>query len=253
LTAADALRGFFRSTGGAFTRLDPTTGVTNFPNDAALSYGINASNQVFGQSDPGGAGAGFRASRWSNPSGSTATPFTYPTASGNPALTDYLGFKGNNANRIVGTAINATFSQSQAFAADVTNGTTLLNNIGGGALGFANAINDAVVNIIVGGVHTDTSGGGNEHAAAWEWNSLATTPNPTPIDLNTRVANPSGMVLIEAFDVNDLGQIVGYGLVGGNLHGFLLTPVPEPGTLALCGLGLGGLGLRVWRRRKAAI
>jgi probable HAF family extracellular repeat protein len=257
LGVADGIRGFYRSVGGTVTRLDPSTNA-NYPADASLSYGINSSSQVFGQSDPGGAGAGFRASRWSGPTGSSSTPFTYPTV-GASSATDYLGFKGNDANRIVGTAetINGSgvTTAAQAFGADPVNGTTLLNNLGGGAFGIANAISNAAINIIVGGSGTGFFGSGTERATAWTWNSGSTTPSPTPVDLNTRlVANPTGLTLIEGLDVNDAGQIVGFAtLPSGAIHAFLLTPVPEPGTLALCGVALGGVGLRAWRRRKSTV
>ena len=53
--------------------------------------------------------------------------------------------------------------------------------------------------------------------------------------------------------INDAGQITGSGTIGNENHAFLLTPVtvaevPEPGTLALMGTGIIGLGLL--RRRK---
>ncbi len=57
-----------------------------------------------------------------------------------------------------------------------------------------------------------------------------------------------GWDLIEAYDINNLGQIVGYGINPGKdgVHAFLLTPVPEPVSLTL--LALGGLPL-IKRRR----
>jgi probable HAF family extracellular repeat protein len=250
------VRGFYRSALGTVTRLDPTTITTFYPNDAALSYGINATGQVFGQTDDGtGAQAAFRGSRWSLPTGAASTPSAiYPTASGSPTLTQYLGFKGNNVSRMVGSATDIAGANSQAFASDGTT-TTLLTNLGTGIIGIANAINNnALTNVIVGG--TDTVGGGAEHATAWNWSATpGALPSAAPIDLNTRLAsNPTGMVLEEALDINDTGFIVGFGLVGGVEHAFLLSPVavPEPGTLALCGFGLGGLALRTWRRRRQA-
>jgi len=250
LTVADGLRGFYRSATGVVTRLDSPDGVTNYPASAALSYGINASSQVFGQADPQGANPGYRGSRWSAPIGTSATPsFSYPAASGAGAadITDYLGTQGNNANRIVGTAENVDNSRSQAFASDGTT-TTLLNNLGGSAVGMrgnAFSINNALVNIIAG---SSSNVSGALTATAWNWPGSG-NPDPTPIDLNSRVANPTGLSLVEALGVNDLGQIVGYGIIGGHEHAFLLTPVPEPGTLALCGLGLVGMAGRKWRRR----
>jgi probable HAF family extracellular repeat protein len=128
----------------------------------------------------------------------------------------------------------------------------LLNSLGGGAYGVANAINNQVINVIVGGSGASVGFTGGEHATAWEWSSLGANPNPQAVDLNGRISSLTplnGMTLVQALDVNDLGQIVGFGVDGSGIeHAFLLTPVPEPSTLALC--GLGALALRKWRRRK---
>jgi probable HAF family extracellular repeat protein len=45
-------------------------------------------------------------------------------------------------------------------------------------------------------------------------------------DLNTLIPANSGWVLQSAGHINDAGQIVGFGVLNGNLHAFLLTPVP---------------------------
>lgn len=53
-------------------------------------------------------------------------------------------------------------------------------------------------------------------------------------NLNSLVDPLSGWVLSAAFDINDIGQITGEGVFNGEPnHAFLLTPVPEPSTLAL--------------------
>jgi probable HAF family extracellular repeat protein len=64
----------------------------------------------------------------------------------------------------------------------------------------------------------------------------------TMIDLNTLIDPSSGWTLQYAYGINDLGQIVGDGVINGQGHSFLMTPVPEPVTLLL--LAFGGLLLR---------
>lgn len=54
-------------------------------------------------------------------------------------------------------------------------------------------------------------------------------------------------------DINDRGQIVGYGQYsGGGLpvtHVILLNPIPEPCTLAMLATGASALLVAAWRRR----
>ena len=52
------------------------------------------------------------------------------------------------------------------------------------------------------------------------------------------------------FGVNDSGQIVdNYSDANGNVHGFISTPVPEPSSRAMFGVGVAVLA--VWRLRKS--
>ena len=44
-------------------------------------------------------------------------------------------------------------------------------------------------------------------------------------DLNKLIPAGSGWVLLQAFGINNSGQIVGTGTIHGEEHGFLLTPV----------------------------
>lgn len=47
-------------------------------------------------------------------------------------------------------------------------------------------------------------------------------------DLNTLIAAESGWKLSIAYDVNASGQIVGVGMLNGEAHAFMLTPLPSP-------------------------
>ncbi len=73
-------------------------------------------------------------------------------------------------------------------------------------------------------------------------------------DLNDLVVGATGWTFDFAWDINDQGWIVGNATdAQGNLHAFLLTPVPEPGTLVVFGGGLLALFLvggrqAAWRR-----
>ncbi len=57
------------------------------------------------------------------------------------------------------------------------------------------------------------------------------------VDLNTLISPSSGWTLTAAGGMNDLGEIAGYGTIGGVTHAFLLTPVPEPSTACSNGDG----------------
>jgi probable HAF family extracellular repeat protein len=49
------------------------------------------------------------------------------------------------------------------------------------------------------------------------------------VDLNTLIDPLSGWELLDASDINDARLITGQGLIGGEYHAYLLTPVPIPG------------------------
>lgn len=61
-------------------------------------------------------------------------------------------------------------------------------------------------------------------------------------DINSVIPADAGWFLRYAQDINDLGQIVGEGLIDGEAHAYLLTPVAEPSSLIALLAGLGGLG-----------
>ena len=83
-------------------------------------------------------------------------------------------------------------------------------------------------------------------AHAFIWDKIAGM-----VDLNNLTDSMAGWELAAATDINESGQIVGYGTFNGETHGYLLsksvTPpdpppgTPEPATIVLVGLGLIGL------------
>jgi probable HAF family extracellular repeat protein len=68
------------------------------------------------------------------------------------------------------------------------------------------------------------------------------------VDLNMLTDPLSGWELTHAYAINDAGQIAGYGQIGGETHAFLLTPVPEPTSVAVCAVGLSILFASTLRR-----
>jgi probable HAF family extracellular repeat protein len=61
------------------------------------------------------------------------------------------------------------------------------------------------------------------------------------VDLNSLIPPDSGWLLDDAWSINDAGQIVGRGLVGNQIHAFLLTPTPAPAN-SLLAADHGGAG-----------
>ncbi|MCC7408211.1 MAG: PEP-CTERM sorting domain-containing protein, partial [Phycisphaeraceae bacterium] len=73
-------------------------------------------------------------------------------------------------------------------------------------------------------------------------------------DLNTLLVPGTGWLLLGAQDINENGQIVGWGInPDGQRHAFLLTPVPEPAGAGVMLLGMGAVLLRRRTRTNDAV
>lgn len=73
------------------------------------------------------------------------------------------------------------------------------------------------------------------------------------INLNDTVVSGMNYELIEARQVNELGMIVGQGVINGRWSSYLLTPVPEPASISTLLFGIGVFaGLNMKRRRGKA-
>jgi probable HAF family extracellular repeat protein len=137
----------------------------------------------------------------------------------------------NNAGQVFGGRVNMSGYWEPWVWQNGT--TTYLGGLGGT---YTTPVDINNLGQVVGGSGTASD---DWHAFLWASGSI--------VDLNDCIAPGSGWVLETACGINDSGWIVGYGTYNGETRCFLLTPIPEPATLALAGMGLLALLLR--RRR----
>lgn len=83
--------------------------------------------------------------------------------------------------------------------------------------------------------------GANIHSFLWQSGQFT-----DPAEL---LPQNSGWSQIGITDINDVGQLLGYGISGGQYKSFVLTPVPEPSSVLALGAGIATL-TTLKRRRK---
>jgi probable HAF family extracellular repeat protein len=135
-----------------------------------------------------------------------------PFSSGDTSLATAI----NESNQVVGGANTTPGGPLHAFLSNVTSPNRALVDLGslGGPASIAYAINGS--GEVVGSAQRPD---GTSHAVLWE-----ATGEP-PIDLQSLVPGGSPWTSLEvATGINDAGLIVGWGVVGGYQHAFLMIP-----------------------------
>jgi probable HAF family extracellular repeat protein len=191
---------------------------------SSYATAINNGGQVVGYSPSGGLDHGFL---WQSGKGMQDIGTLGGACDANSI---------NNLGQVVGTSATSS-SHLHAFLWQNGIGMQDLGTLGGLAASAAD-INDG--GLVVGQSLTSS---GVEHAFLWQ-SGIGMQ------DLNGLIDSSLGWTLTNASAINLSGQIVGNGQVGGEGHAYLLTPVPEPSTFVLLGIGAVSLLAYRWRQRR---
>lgn len=207
-------RSFLRSSGGSFTPIEAPGAQTT------LAFGINGAGQIVGYlEDASSNGHGFLRS----PAGNFTT-VDAPGATSGTYANDI-----NSAGQIVGFYIDAG-GGFVGFLRSPGGNYSTFSVLPGVIDTFPYGINDA-------GQIVGVYSGGSPHGFLLSGGTLTTIDVP-------------GAIYTEALGINSLGQIVGDFADASGVHGFIATPIPEPGSLLFAASGIGGMWLA--RRRRIA-
>jgi probable HAF family extracellular repeat protein len=185
----------------------------------AFAFGINDSGQVVGSS-------GTCATQGLPPANVTGLHAVLWEKDGTPT---YLGTLGDAANTKFNAAASINSSGDVAGTSQFTDGTihsflwtrkTGMQDLGTlpGAIVTVSGCCDTLNNR--GQVVGFSIDGTTFESRAFLWQNKVIT------DLNTLIAPGSGWQLLGAYSINDAGEIVGQGMIDGELHTFLAIPTP---------------------------
>lgn len=153
-----------------------------------------------------------------------------------------LGGRSSSANDVNAYGESAGYSsnaQGEYHAALWRNGTITDLGMLGGYSTYAKGINKYCQVVGFAMTHGSSMHGG----FLWQDGAL--------MNLNTLIPVESGWRIYQATDINDSGQIIGYGSCNGVYSAVLLNPVPEPSSLLALLCGIGRMGGTMWRRKSA--
>lgn len=196
------------------------------------AHGINNSGQVVGYSVLSSSVAAFS---WEN-----GLMSNLESLSGNSR-----GYAINEKGQIIGYVDSIAFMWEDgtvtslgtlgggySFAWDISNTGWIVGEFGvSGSPSHAFLWTDGVMTDLGGGIAEAINDTGQVVGSFGLWENGITTPL---VDL---LSDSSGWTDLYGRDINRLGQIVGDGCINGEIHAFLMTPVPEPTTLLLLSLG----------------
>jgi probable HAF family extracellular repeat protein len=218
---------------------DPSADLGTLGGSQSFGYGINNSGQVTGDSDLTGnlVFHAFRTTTTGTLDDATATDFgTLGGSNSSGAAINALGMVAGTSD-ILGDTTNHAFRSSANGAGSVS--LTDLGTLGGD-------------NSSAWGINTAGQVVGDSEDSNFVPRAFLYTDGVGMQDLNGFL-NPDDQnfwFLLSASGINDAGQIVGFGVLNGEAHAFLLTTTPEPGSIALLGsLGIAGAGFLRRRRR----